>query len=67
MNNTLLEQYLNQVNIQYNAKFCFYDVYDVCMSDTIPGGCATAMIPCICIFPCAYTCCTGQPCCCGSL
>ena len=67
MNNKLLEQYYKQVGIENIASFSFYDVYDVGMQDTIPGGCATAMIPCICLFPCAYTCCTGEPCCCGSL
>lgn len=69
MSNKLLEQYYSQANIDINdVKYTFYDVYSVSIIPESDGdGCWGCIPICCCAFPCVYTICTGNPCCCGSL
>ena len=69
MNNPLLQKYNNQINNELYSSYAFYDVYEVSIGSSYSdgNGCWGCIGVCCCTFPCAYTCCTGNPCCCGSL
>ena len=67
MINQTLKKYLEQTNTNLESSYAFYDVYEVNLNPTDSEGWPACFAPLCCIIPCGYTCCTGQPCCCGSL
>ena len=51
MNNKLLKEYYNQVNVESNETFQFYDVYEVSMSS---GSSSSSCGACCCCLLLAY-------------